>query len=128
MKRSISILVFLALVFWVVFAKAICASDEKRVCKTDSSQVHHVVVADDGKGKVNENAIRRQRMSSSAFPVHMKVRGNALCVTSDYAQLLPIYTRGGTFYMAMRLNRGLNWLNGLPRGRYIINNQQISIP
>ena len=75
-----------------------------------------------------ENSMRGRRLASSTFPVRLKVHGSSLCVTSEYSQLLPIYTRGGRFYMAMRLNKGLNWLNGLPRGRYLINNQAISIP
>lgn len=66
-------------------------------------------------------------MAVSTFPVDIQIKGRALCVKSDYSQLLPIYTRGGTFYMAMRLNKGLNWLNGLPRGHYVINHKSFDI-
>ena len=67
-------------------------------------------------------------MASSASPVQLKVKGSSLLIISNCAQLLPIYTQGGSFYMAMRLNKGENWLGGLPRGRYIINHRRISIP
>ena len=69
----------------------------------------------------------RQRMSSSAFPIQMHISGRNIRVVSDHNQILPIYTQSGTFYMAMRLNKGTNWLTGLPRGRYFINNRPIRI-
>ncbi|MBQ0050401.1 MAG: hypothetical protein KBT12_09260 [Bacteroidales bacterium] len=71
---------------------------------------------------------QQRKLASSTFPVTVWVKGRSLCVKSDYNQLLPIYTRGGTFYLAMRLNKGVNWLNGLPRGQYLINHQSIVIP
>lgn len=117
----------MAFAFCLVIAKSMSATDDKRCAKADSSRVHGVVMTDK-KVKGREASLSGSRMASSTFPVHMKVKGGALCVTSDFSQLLPIYTRGGTFYMAMRLNKGLNWLNGLPKGRYLINNQPISIP
>lgn len=70
----------------------------------------------------------QRKLATSTFPVTIWVKGRSLCVMSDYNQLLPIYTRGGTFYLAMRLNKGVNWLNGLPRGQYLINHQPIVIP
>lgn len=70
----------------------------------------------------------QHNMAVSTFPVKITVKGRSICVRSDYNQLLPIYTRGGTFYMAMRLTKGQNWLNGLPRGQYLINHQTIVIP
>ena len=69
----------------------------------------------------------RQRMSSSAFPIQMHISGRSIRVVSDHNQILPIYTQSGAFYMAMRLNKGTNWLTGLPRGRYFINNRPIRI-
>lgn len=69
----------------------------------------------------------RQRMSSSAFPIQMYISGRSIRVVSDHNQILPIYTQSGAFYMAMRLNKGTNWLTGLPRGRYFINNRPIRI-
>jgi len=69
----------------------------------------------------------RRRMSSSAFPVQMQVSGRSVRVVSDHNQILPIYTHSGAFYMAMRLTKGTNWLTGLPRGRYFINNRPIRI-
>ena len=67
------------------------------------------------------------RMVQSAYPVRLVVKGRSLRVTSKYEQVLPIYTHSGTLYVAMQLNPGVNWLIGLPRGRYRINNRTISI-
>ena len=67
------------------------------------------------------------RMSCSAFPVKINTTGRAVQIQSDHSQILPIYTRNGAFFMAVRLNKGVNWLNGLPRGHYFINNRPITI-
>ncbi len=67
------------------------------------------------------------KMAQSAYPVKLAVKGRSLRITSKYGQVLPIYTNGGTLYLAMQLNPGVNWLNGLPRGRYRINNRTIRI-
>ncbi len=69
----------------------------------------------------------RRRMSTSAYPVQMKVMGNAVRVQSPEGQILPVYTANGGFYLFLRLNKGINWLNGLPRGRYFINHQLVVI-
>lgn len=69
----------------------------------------------------------RSRMMSSPQPVEIRQQGRQLCVVSNHAQLLPIYTQNGVFYTAFRLSRGTNWLSGLPRGSYIINNQHFAI-
>ena len=69
----------------------------------------------------------RRRMSTSAFPVQLTVVGRAVRVQSPENQVLPIYTATGGFYMVMRLTKGTNWLNGLPRGSYFINNRTITI-
>lgn len=69
----------------------------------------------------------RSTMSTSHRPVQMQVVGRALKVHSPESQMLPIYTSDGTFYIVMRLNKGTNWLSGLPRGKYLINNRQIII-
>ena len=69
----------------------------------------------------------QRRMSMSAYPIQMHVTGRAVRIQSDHNQILPIYTQSGAFYMAMRLTKGTNWLNGLPRGRYFINNRPIVI-
>lgn len=82
---------------------------------------------------VSRNIIRegdrtlRRKMSHSAYPVELKVVGNAVRVDSPDNQILPIYTHNGTFYLIMRLNKGTNWLNGLPKGRYFINNRLVII-
>jgi hypothetical protein len=70
---------------------------------------------------------RTGRMSCSTFPVKINISGRAVQIQSDHNQILPIYTRTGAFFMAVRLNKGVNWLNGLPRGHYFINNRPITI-
>ena len=69
----------------------------------------------------------RHRMMSSPQPVEIRQQGRNLCVTSSYNQLLPIYTASGTLYSSFRLSKGTNWLSGLPRGSYIINNHKYTI-
>ena len=70
---------------------------------------------------------RTGRMSCSTYPVKIHTSGRAVQIQSDHSQILPIYTRNGAFFMAVRLNKGVNWLNGLPRGHYFINNRPITI-
>ena len=67
------------------------------------------------------------RMTQSLYPVKLTVKGRSLRITSKHEQVLPIYTQGGTLYVAMQLTPGVNWLYGLPRGRYLINNRSINI-
>ena len=67
------------------------------------------------------------RMLCSAFPVQISVTGRAVQIKSEHSQMLPIYTRSGILYMTMRLNKGSNWMSGLPRGHYFINNRPITI-
>ncbi len=95
------------------------------------------VMADKSHGKVVADSITirtsswseipRGKMTQSAYPVKLMVKGNSLRVSTKHRQVLPIYTQGGSLYLAMRLNPGVNWLNGLPRGRYRINNRTINI-
>lgn len=127
------IVFLLVLCVTMVVAKAFFVGDGVHSTRCDSARTERQVGRNRTpkvavKPKSKDGAVLSQQMASSTFPVRMQVRGSALCVTSDYCQLLPIYTRGGTFYMAMRLNKGLNWLSGLPRGRYLINNQSVVIP
>lgn len=68
-----------------------------------------------------------RKMNTSAYPVQINVMGRAVQVQSDRNQLLPIYTQNGLLYLTARLNKGTNWLGGLPRGRYFINNRPITI-
>lgn len=69
----------------------------------------------------------RSRMMTSPLPVEIRQQGRQLCIKSQYNQMLPIYTAGGTYYSSMRLTKGTNWLTGLPRGAYMINNQRYTI-
>lgn len=123
-KRCITIL-FTAVLAILCLNVCLYAVEKRHVARVDSPRVHRML---DVAKPHREIPINSRQMASSVFPVRMVVKGSALCVTSEYSQILPIYTRGGSFYMAMRLNKGLNWLNGLPRGRYLINYKQISIP
>ena len=72
-------------------------------------------------------AMARHIMSSSARPVQIQVVGRTVRVQSPESQVLPIYNSAGVFYLIMRLNKGTNWLNGLPRGKYYINSRAITI-
>lgn len=69
----------------------------------------------------------RGRMMSSPLPVTMRQQGRQICVQSRYNQLLPVYTENGTFYTAVRLSKGTNWITGLPKGTYLINNRKFTI-
>ena len=68
-----------------------------------------------------------RKMNTSAYPVQITVTGRVVQIQSDHNQLLPIYTHGGVLYLTARLNKGTNWLGGLPRGHYFINNRPITI-
>ena len=68
-----------------------------------------------------------RKMSTSAFPVQITVTGRVVQIQSDRNQPLPIYNQNGVLYLTARLNKGKNWLGGLPRGRYFINNRPITI-
>lgn len=70
---------------------------------------------------------RRGPLMSSPLPVSIRQQGRQLCVTSRYNQLLPVYSANGTYYQAFRIIKGTNWLTGLPKGAYIINNQRYVI-
>lgn len=69
----------------------------------------------------------RGRMMTSPLPVSIRQQGRQICVQSRYNQLLPVYTESGTFYTAFRLSKGTNWLTGLPKGSYLINNRKFTI-
>lgn len=68
-----------------------------------------------------------RKMSTSAYPVQISVTGRIVQIQSDRNQLLPIYNQNGILYLTARLTKGNNWLGGLPRGRYFINNRPITI-
>ena len=120
----------LALLFFLFMGMihAMPSRDAASRVREDSIRVPLPRLVEKPKQKYKETSVYARRMASSAFPVQLQVKGSSLLIVSDCAQLLPIYTQGGAFYMAMRLNKGKNWLGGLPRGRYIINHRSISIP
>lgn len=69
----------------------------------------------------------KNKMASSAFPIKVSVRGKIIRVESNNYQILPIYNKNGVFFSIFRLNKGVNWINGLPKGTYFINNSKIVI-
>lgn len=71
--------------------------------------------------------IYRTRKLSSTYPIEIKKKGSSLLVTSGHSQLLPVYKANGVFYGLFRLNKGTNWISGLPRGTYIINNSKFTL-
>ena len=79
-----------------------------------------------GAGGISEIPSSR-KMNTSAYPVQISVTGRVVQIQSDRNQLLPIYTHNGVLYLTARLNKGTNWLGGLPRGHYFINNRPITI-
>lgn len=68
-----------------------------------------------------------RKMNTSAYPVQISVTGRMVQIQSDRSQLLPIYNQNGVLYLTARLNKGTNWLGGLPKGQYFINNRPITI-
>lgn len=64
---------------------------------------------------------------SSTYPVEIRKKGNSLLVTSKHMQMLPVYKDNGVFYALFRLDKGTNWISGLPKGTYIINNSKIVV-
>ena len=55
------------------------------------------------------------------------MKGGSLLVTSRHSQMLPVYKGNGVFYGLFRLNKGTNWISGLPKGTYIINNSKVTV-
>ena len=96
-----------------------------------TQNVNHAVranmIVSDGSGDEGSNVLKT-KMLNSAFPVTIQLKGTRLCITSKYVQLLPVYNERGVFYGMFRLNKGTNWIGGLPKGVYYINNRKVSIP
>lgn len=64
---------------------------------------------------------------SSTYPVKIEMKGGSLLVTSQHSQMLPVYKGNGMFYGLFRLNKGTNWISGLPKGTYIINSSKVTV-
>lgn len=108
--------------FWVLAllpAHSACALNAERQSPVRADTLQQRTSSKDLRGG--------RRMSTSAYPVRIEVHGRAVMIHSDHVQLLPIYTRGGVLKMTLRLNKGTNWLSGLPRGNYFINNRPVAI-
>lgn len=93
----------------------------------DVNPGHRVYTMTSDQNETGGNMLR-MKMLQSAQPVTMQVKGARLCVTSKIVQMLPVYTEKGTFYGIFRLNKGTNWISGLAKGTYFINNTKIVIP
>lgn len=99
--------------------------------------MHNVFAGDKRAGRVDSlsrksqnyeyREVVRNKMASSAFPVKVSVRGKAICVESNNYQVLPVYNQNGAFFSVFRLSKGVNWINGLPKGSYFINNRKVVI-
>ena len=74
-----------------------------------------------------ERRIVEDGFSPAAVLGEIKVKGRNLYVVSDYDQMLPVYKESGVFYGLFHINKGTNWLSGLPSGIYIINNTRIRV-
>lgn len=71
--------------------------------------------------------VYKTKKVSSVYPVEIKKKGGSLLVTSRHPQVLPVYKDNGVFFGLFRLNKGTNWISGLPRGTYIINNSKFTL-
>ncbi|MDY5632734.1 MAG: hypothetical protein SPF56_09665 [Bacteroidaceae bacterium] len=73
------------------------------------------------------NEIKIRNGATSPYPIQLSVKGNSLMIRSKKKQILPIFTDRGALYLTCQLRPGTNWVTGLPRGRYRINNRNIQI-
>lgn len=126
---------FLLVVSFFVAATSYALTVQGGETQTHSMNTQKLQTTSDSIGRVHTKTVSatsesptvRSRMMMSPWPVEIQQRGRHLCVESGRSQLLPVYTGSGSFYTAFRLQRGTNWLGGLPRGTYIINHKQITI-
>lgn len=65
--------------------------------------------------------------TTSPHPIKIQTKGHALLITSQHTQMLPIYKANGILYALFPIEKGTNWINGLPKGTYLINNRKITI-
>lgn len=119
MKKLLTILLLVGALLHIVAVAPAGVYRPKRVSQKQDSIVR--LLPREGDTEV------RRKMSTSAYPVQLNVVGGAVRVQSPENQILPVYTANGAFYLFMRLNKGVNWLNGLPRGRYFINHRLVII-
>lgn len=120
MRKAISALVICLIATVMAIASNPAQGERRRKRQTRPDSVALVSIQD-------ISGVTRRRMSSSAKPVQLHIVGKAVRIQSPESQVLPIYNSTGAFYLVMRLNKGTNWLNGLPRGKYYINNRAITI-
>lgn len=106
-----------------ILAVFLCSINFATYCADDKtmydSVVHHPA------GQKEFTHFYKTHRTSSNYPVEIQTRERALMITSRQAQMLPIYTIKGIFYGLFRLEKGTNWINGLPCGAYLINNHKV---
>ena len=111
----------LALFLLVISASAGVSSTKEVQGKSNTHAVSDSIVLH------NPELGHLPKMSTSHYPIEMTINRRSIKIRSNHEQILPIYRQNGTFYMVMRLHKGVNWVNGLPSGRYYINNKSIAI-
>lgn len=117
-----SVLTFL-LVLWIAFCATPALADTHRRVPTDTlSHRNRTTLV-----TYAEHGIPSGKMMASPFPVTLHQQGRQIFAHSRTVQLLPVYTSAGAYYAAFRLNKGTNWINGLPRGTYYINGRKFII-
>lgn len=95
---------------------------------------HTVVVSQESQDSTQKNVpytefstVHKNKKVSSRYPVVIRKKGSSLMVTSKNVQLLPVYKANGRFFGMFHLTKGTNWICGLPKGNYLINDVRISI-
>ena len=59
--------------------------------------------------------------------MQMIVRGRTFCITSDCDATLQLFTLGGSVYRTLHVRQGVNYINDLPAGIYLIDHKKIII-
>lgn len=117
-KRLLFRLFFILQLALVQVVQAPPAHDDAHRRAVSDSTLKHVRV---------EHGTFRSRMMASPFPVELRQEGRQIYAQTKNEQILPIYTGTGAYYATFRIFRGVNWINGLPRGTYLINGRKFII-
>lgn len=116
-KHIAKIFLLVSVLFWVTGVYGALGTDSRPQFRADSAY-HHMR---------SESGSVRGKMMDSPFPVELRQQGRQIFAQTDMPQLLPVYTGAGTYYAAFRLNKGNNWITGLPKGTYYINGRKFRI-
>lgn len=117
-KRLFFRLFFILQLVLVQAVQAAPARDDAHRRAVSDSTLRHVRV---------EQGTIRSRMMASPFPVELRLEGRQIYAQTKNEQILPIYTGTGVYYATFRIFKGVNWINGLPRGTYLINGRKFTI-